>query len=340
VAKKDASSGSGCAAILGLALLILTLAWPLFVFHRHWTTSHLINCATNPNAVSANGCSFNDNTFNYTGTGIITTSHSSISATGWIVEIIWVGLLVGGVAILANTSIRKRRTEAVTKGVSFGSGKGAMTVRDVVNPELPTRDANPAKLLGKSEIVRSSELDTDSKIVLARAQKAISDVLTSRVYGDKQLERAVAEPTLRRHEWAIAADLREMTSLRREQAEARRMHTGSDMGPLTEAVISAQDDALNHKLKNIEEVVSAIERYASHAKAADHARADWDSAAEISKLNTKFTDLVAGTAADEIRLREAENMTAEARAFQDSITQANLAARSLFLPDTAADPAP
>ena len=50
MAKKDASSGSGCAAILGLALLILTLAWPLFVFHRHWTTSHLINCATNPNA--------------------------------------------------------------------------------------------------------------------------------------------------------------------------------------------------------------------------------------------------------------------------------------------------
>jgi hypothetical protein len=70
-------------------------------------------------------------------------------------------------------------------------------------------------------------------------------------------------------------------------------------------------------------------------KAADRARKDLQSAAELAKLNAKFTDLVAGTAADELHLREVEDMTAEANVFRESLIEANLAARSLFLPDTA-----
>lgn len=80
-----------------------------------------------------------------------------------------------------------------------------------------------------------------------------------------------------------------------------------------------------------------METYAGHVKAADRARKDWQSAAELSKLNAKFTDLIAGIAADEIHLREVEDMTEEAKVFRESLIQANLAARSLFLPDTATD---
>ncbi len=117
----------------------------------------------------------------------------------------------------------------------------------------------------------------------------------------------------------------------------RQLHAGSNPGPLTGAVINAQDDALRQKLAKIESIVDAMEKYAGHVRAADQARQDWKSAAEISKLNAKFTDLVAGTAADEYYLREAEDMTHEASVFQQSLARANFAARSLFLPDTLTD---
>lgn len=206
--KVKASNGGGCAAILGLTLLVLTLGWPLFVFHRHWTTTRLINCATDPiDAITANGCTFDVNTGNYSGTGIVTTTHSGISATGWIMEVVWLGVLVGGVVLLARSSARKHREEAVTKGTVFASGSGPRTVHDVIDPGLPRNDRNPASLAA-DHLVTSSTLETSCKIILARAQQAINDVLTSNVYTDNQLGRAVAEPTLRRHEWAVALDLR------------------------------------------------------------------------------------------------------------------------------------
>jgi len=330
-------NGGGCAAIIGLALLVLTLGWPLFAFHRHWTTTRIINCAADyGDAITANGCTFDYNTGNYSGTGIVTTTHSTISAAGWITEVVWIGVLVGGLTLLARSSARKHSEAAVTKGTVFASGKGPQTVHDVIDPSLARNYTNPASLAA-DHLVRSSTLDTSGKVILACAQQAIKDVLTSKVYADNQLERAVAEPTLRRHEWAVAVDLREITTLRNEQARVRRSHAGSDPGPLTKSVIGAQEEALQQKLNKIESIVGAMELYASHVKEADRAHKDWQSAAELSKLNAQFTDLVAGTAADELHLREVEDMTEEANVFRESLIEANLAARSLFLPDTATD---
>jgi hypothetical protein len=331
--KARASNGGGCAAILGLTLLVLTLGWPLFVFHRHWTATRLINCAADPiDAIIANGCTFDYTTGNYSGTGIVTTTHSAISATGWIMEVVWLGVLVGGVVLMARSSARKRAEEAVTKGTVLASGSGPRTVHDVIDPGLPRNDRNPASLAA-GHLVRSSTLDTSCKIILARAQQAINDVLTSKVYTDNQLERAVAEPTLRRHEWAAALDLRGITTLRNEQARVRRSHAEGDPGPLTKAVMGAQEEALQQKLDKIESIVNVMETYAEHVQAADRARKDWQSAAELSKLNAKFTDLIASTAADEVHLREVVDMTEEAKVFRESLIQANLAARSLFLPE-------
>jgi hypothetical protein len=336
-AKGKAGTGGGCTTILGLTLLVFTLGWPLFAFHRHWTTTRVINCATDYGAaITANGCTYDYNSGNYSGTGIVTTTHSAISAAGWIAQVVWIGVLVGGLALLARSSSRKQKVAAVAKGTVFASGKGPRTVHDVIDPGLPANQRNPASLAA-DHVVKSSTLDTAGKMVLARVQQAIKDVLTSGVYADDQLERAVAEPTLRRHEWAVAVDLREITKLRNEQDRVRRSHAGSDPGPLTKSVIAAQEEALQQKLNKIESIATAMEKYAGHVKAADRARKDWQSAAELAKLNVKFTDLIAGTAADELHLREVEDMTEEANAFRESLTEANLAARSLFLPDTAAD---
>lgn len=258
------------------------------------------------------------------------------SATGWIAEGVWLGVLVAGLVLFARSSERKRIEAAVTKGTVIGSGSRARTVYDVIDPNLPRNQRKPARLAA-NYLVKSSTLDTSCRIVLARAQQAIKDVLTSRVYADNQLERAVAEPTLRRHEWAVAQDLRDITALRNEQSRVRRSHADGDPGPLTRAVMDAQADALQQKLDKIEAIVCVMETYASHVKAADRARKDWESAAEHFKLNAKFTDLIIGTAADEIHLREVEDMTEEAKIFRESLAQANLAARSLFLSDMAVE---
>ena len=140
------------------------------------------------------------------------------------------------------------------------------------------------------DIVRFHALDESSKELLARVQQAITSILTSNVYADDQLEHAVAESTLRRHEWAIATDLREITNLRKDQAAASR--GASNPGPLTAAVITAQQKAMQQKIAKVKELAESLETYAAHIKAADLALADWEAAAELAKLNPRFSDLV------------------------------------------------
>lgn len=93
--------------------------------------------------------------------------------------------------------------------------------------------------------------------------------------------------------------------------------------------------ALHQKLKAVESLVKALENYATHVKDADLARLDWEAAADLAKLNPRFSNLVAGTAADELQLQEVRDMTEEATVFHDRLLQANLAAEPLLLPDVA-----
>ena len=208
---------------------------------------------------------------------------------------------------------------------------------DVVDPSLSANSRN-SSTLKPDQVVRFSALDESCQQLLVRAQRAINEVLTCKVYADNQLQQAVTEPTLRRHEWAIAVNLREVTNLRAEQARMRKSRGVESPGPLTKAVLEAQRDALGQRLKTVESLVNALENYAAHVKAADLARLDWEAAAELAKLNPRFSNLVAGTAADEFHLQEVHDMTDEASTFRDSLLQANLAAEPLLLPDVIAEP--
>jgi hypothetical protein len=342
-ASVGASEGKGCAVIVALALLVLTLAWPLFVFHRHWTTTSLVNCANGDNGVLAsNGCTYDWQTGNFTGTGTLTTTHTAISAAGWIVEAVWVGLIVGSVTLAGVTSSKKKSVKSSSgqgrPRIGYDSGQGQpRTGYDVVDPSLSARSRNQSGL-NPDRVVRFSALDEPSQQLLARAQRAINQVLICKVWVENQLQRAVTEPTLRQHEWAIAINLREITSLRADQARTRKSSGVESPGPLTLAVLRAQQEAFQQKLKAVESLVKALENYAAHVKAADMALLDWEAAAELAKLNPRFSDLVAGTAADELHLQEVHDMTDEATTFHDSLLRANLAAESLLLPDVIAEP--
>lgn len=322
-AKRSSDVSPGC-LIIGIALLVLTLGWPLLAFHRHWTTSYTVSCA---NDNWTYGCTYDPNTGNYVGTGTEVAGHTAISATGWIVEAIWLALTVGSVFLLGAISSRRKGTKRSPSQVPMHPRSGY----DVVDPSLSGSSIH-ASALNPDKIVRFTALDAYCQHLLKRAQEAINDVLTCKVYAQNQLQQAVTEPTLRRHEWAIAVNLREITNLRAEQARMAKLRVEGP-GPLTKAVLDAQQAALKQKLKKVESLVKALENYSSHVKAADMARLDWEAAAELAKLNPRFSDLVAGTAADEIHLQEVHDLTDEASTFRTSLLQANLAAEPLLLPD-------
>jgi hypothetical protein len=326
------NNGTGCAIIVGLVIAALTLAWPLLAFQSHWTTTATVSCSADPDPSS---CNYDYSTGDYTGTYTETNTHTGVSKTGGIVEVVWIALLVGTVLVLsaASSAGKKKRKSALAAGKVILQSQGKLPPGyDVFDPSLSLNSRINSNL-SPDQVIRFAALDKSLQQLLVRAQRAINEVLTSEVYAENQLQQAVTEPTLRRHEWAIAANAREITSLMADQARIRKSHDAESPGPQTKAVLKAQQDALQKKVEAVVSVVKALENYATQVKAADLARSDWEAAAELAKLNPRFSDLVAGTAADELHLQEVQDMTDEATVFHESLLRANLAAAPLLLPD-------
>ena len=143
----------------------------------------------------------------------------------------------------------------------------------------------------------------------------------------------VPENVLRRHEWEIAIALRDITELRAEHASSASM---AGPGPMTAAVLASHQRALMLAQDAVASRVSALERYAAQAEAADAAQRDWHDAMRVAGLNDKYLELVARTAADQHAIAEITNLTAQAalaaQVFDDSLQQVNLAAEALALP--------
>jgi hypothetical protein len=324
------SNSAGCAVIVGLAIVALALAWPLLVFHSHWTTTDTVSCSADP----APSCNI-DSTGEFTGTYTETNTHTGVSKTGWIVEAVWAGLIGGTVILLgaASSAQKKKKKSALATDKMMLQSQGKLPPGyDVFDPSLSI-SSRVNSSLSPDQVVRFAALDKSLQQLLTRAQLAINEVLNCKVYAENQLQQAVTEPTLRRHEWAIAVNAREITSLMADQARMRKSHAVESPGPLTEAVLKAQQGALQKKLESVVPLVKSLENYAKHVKAADLARRDWQAAAELAKLNPRFSNLVAGTAADELYLQEVHDMTEEATIFHQSLLRANLAAAPLLLPD-------
>jgi hypothetical protein len=137
-------------------------------------------------------------------------------------------------------------------------------ISPVVNPELPARKRKkvfdravlrdpvgvpePAYQLEDRElVVVPSTLDWLSRQVLLRAQNAIAVALEDES-GGFQPDDAVPERTLQRHEWEIAAALREITDLRAEHG----LNAAASVGPRTQAVLKSQQSALTRAQEAIE----------------------------------------------------------------------------------------
>ena len=191
----------------------------------------------------------------------------------------------------------------------------------------------------RDRIVDPSDLDDPCRELLLRAQRTIATVLGSEVYASDVLDHAAGEMVLRRHEWDIAAALREITRLRAELAASAAV---GGAGPMAAAVLDSQQRAITLARDATEARVGALESYAVQVQAADAAQQDWLSALRLSGLNSQYLDLVARTAAGEHALAEITGLTEQAvtaaEVFGGSLHQAALAAEALALPAAPATP--
>jgi hypothetical protein len=189
---------------------------------------------------------------------------------------------------------------------------------------------SPERELGRSagRVIHPHDLSPQARLLLARAQRAIDDILGSQVRSAGLLE--ADEPALRRHEWEIACALRDVTAV-------AALHPDEvAAGTMTAAVLDAQQRAITLAQDSTAARVGALERYADQVRAADAAHHDWASALKLAGLNDRYLDLVARTAADELAVSEISELTDRAavtrQVLTDSLREASTAAEVLALP--------
>jgi hypothetical protein len=219
--------------------------------------------------------------------------------------------------------------------IGRGGWLAAAAVMAIAAVTVQRRSSRRDLRLCRSKVIFPENLDEKCRALLTRAQRAITTILGSSVRAAGLLENPVQNELLDRHEWEIANTLRDITKFRSLLAENTRL---GPAGPMTTDVLAAQRRAIELAQEATAARIAALERYATQIAAADNAGRDWQQAVELSKLNDKFLDLVARTASDQHAATEitrlTEQLAAAAKARQDRLRDADLAADVLALPAT------
>jgi hypothetical protein len=222
---------------------------------------------------------------------------------------------------------------------------GAGSVEPVVNPSV--REAKRRRLIRmtkqqiagragplrqirrRDELVSPLALELECRNLLRRVQRAISTIVTSRVYaGD--LRGTVEEPVLRLHEWEIAVALREITELLLDLVAS---NAGGTPGPMTAPVLISQNRAISIARDATTARVLALELLAAQVTVAEAARRDWETAHRMAANNDKYLDLVARTAADQHATVEITDLAEATQAVREALQRATQAAEALVLPE-------
>jgi hypothetical protein len=227
---------------------------------------------------------------------------------------------------------------------------GAWSVEPVANPSL--REAKRQRLVRltkeqiagrtgpvrqirrRDQVVSPLALELECRNLLQRAQRAITTLVTSRVYaGD--LRGTVEERVLQQHEWEIALALREITDLLLDLVSS---YAAGAAGPMTTTMLVSQNRAISIARDATTARVLALELLAAQVATAEAARRDWETAHQMAANNDKYLDLVARTAADQHATAEitglAEQAAEAALAFREILQRAALAAEALALPES------
>ncbi|MET9834428.1 hypothetical protein ABZ078_35225 [Streptomyces sp. NPDC006385] len=188
----------------------------------------------------------------------------------------------------------------------------------------------------QQHLVHPKDLTADAQELLARARRAMTAVLDSRVHREKWLDAQRNEAAFPRQEWAIAQDLRDYSRVARKDQRVPHETVNDTVAEL----LAARRGVLATSLHGIERRVAALDAYASQVAEAD---ARYAAVREIERLDAgsdELLDLLARTAVDDLAVAEIEALTDEAAVVASTFTKAlesakQAAAAALPLQDVA-----
>ncbi|MEY9842515.1 hypothetical protein [Streptacidiphilus sp. EB103A] len=167
----------------------------------------------------------------------------------------------------------------------------------------------------REQHVLDQDLSQHAGQLLARADRAVTAVLRSRVHLGDQLDRQRNNLLLPAQRWEVAQLLRTHNRLERSLPEQAQ---GDQVRPVLEAHRAVLDQAL----QGIERRVAALETYAEQAAEADRRYAELTQLDQVSAAGPELLELMARSVRDDLAVAEVADLTARTTAVTDAFTPA------------------
>ncbi|MDD9383112.1 hypothetical protein M8Z33_42000 [Streptomyces sp. ZAF1911] len=162
--------------------------------------------------------------------------------------------------------------------------------------------------------VQGDHLTVPARVLLSRAQRAQSAVVSSVVHRLDLIDRQRNEIVLPVQVWEIASALREYSRLWDTTSD-------SSSGEVV-ALQAARRQTLRASRDGVEQRVAALEDYAEQVREADLRYQELQQIQRLTEGNGEAMELLARTAADALAVAEIEAMTAQAAVVEKTFTTA------------------
>ncbi|MFC4535017.1 hypothetical protein [Sphaerisporangium dianthi] len=179
--------------------------------------------------------------------------------------------------------------------------------------------------------VLPEDLDGSCRELLARAQRAVEEVLGSAVNGDGLLDTIANAVTLPSEVWRLGVRLADLTRTRREHERIVPQDVPADIA----GVFTPYDEVLERAHRSLAARVESLEDYAREVRRADAVYRAYRQLGVLRERTPHYERLLAETAEDGPALPPIEGLSGQAheveRVFRESIDEARRAGTHLLL---------
>ncbi|MGR6920579.1 hypothetical protein ACU635_40625 [[Actinomadura] parvosata] len=191
------------------------------------------------------------------------------------------------------------------------------------------REVYEAARRHEGRYVLRERLDEPARLLMARAQAAIEQVVDSSVNAEGLLDDVRNGVMLPAQEWEIARLLAKLSELRAEHQEVVSEGVTPEVAAVAEPLAHALDSSQRAVLARVE----ALERYAGHVADAERAYRARDQIERLSAKLPDYEELLAESGADGSAVPELSRLSDDAdrleQALRDSVSSAHEAFRHL-----------
>ncbi|MFG1705667.1 hypothetical protein ACFLIM_20970 [Nonomuraea sp. M3C6] len=170
------------------------------------------------------------------------------------------------------------------------------------------------------------DLDESSARLLARAQRAIATVTSSRINAEGLLDDVRNAVMLPAQEWEIARLLAKLSALRAKHRETVSQGLTPEVAAVAEPLARALDSSEDAVLARVE----ALERYAANVTDAERAYLAHHQIEELRGRLHQYEELVAETGADGFAVPELERLAEDADRLEQSLRRSVSSAQEAF----------